>query len=488
MRPVHRHHGTTAFHRGLAAPHSSYFSKYRSGGKFGRLFPGLPPLRVRGKTEEELREALFKLGSPGGPMDPGKKDDPANQKIPAGFVFLGQFIDHDVTLDTTSSLERQNDPEGIQNFRTPVLELDSVYGSGPEASPWLYEGPRLLVDPEHGRDQIPRNRINTALIGDPRNDENLLISQLHLAFLRFHNRVVDALEADGVAPENLFEEAQRIVRWHYQWVIVHEFLPLTVGQKLVDDVYTADCEGYGRRFYDWRYEPFIPVEFAVAAYRFGHSQVPGRLQVNDQFKIKGDPKIPLFDRDEVGDADPDDLSGFGLRAPRRYVDWKYLFATGEGQEQPSRKIDRFLSRPLFDLPFIPAPPPGSPPGGPAENPVSLAARNLLRGHTFGLPSGQSVACAMCETPLAPDDLEELEDLGLDRHTPLFYYVLKEAQVVAKGERLGPVGGRIVAEVLVGLLEGDRHSYVRANPKWTPADEGLGTDEGFRIADLVTFGD
>lgn len=472
--PQGTYHGSHSFHRGMDVPCSKYFAS----GKFGRLFPTLPALALPGVNEAGLRAKLNDLGAPGGPMDPAAGQDKANDKIPAGFVFLGQFIDHDVTLDTTSSLERQNDPEGIVNFRTPLLELDNVYGSGPEVDPWLYEGDKLLVEHEFGRGQIPRNSKRTALIGDPRNDENLIISQLQLVFLKLHNKVIDALAADGV-PEGgaRFREAQRIVRWLYQWVIVHEFLPLTVGKKLVDDVYTADCSGHGRRFYNWRHEPFIPVEFAVAAYRFGHSQVPAQLQVNKDFEVVGK-RVPIFDRNAGGPpGDPDDLSGFGLRAARRWVNWKFFFATTSTKPQPSRRIDRVLSKPLFDLPFITPTP---------ESPSSLAARNLLRGQTFGLPSGQSVACAMCIEPLAKADLAEVAALGFDERTPLFYYILEEARVVGKGQRLGPVGGRIIAEVLIGLLEGDRMSYVRANPKWTPADEilGLGADVG--MADLINL--
>jgi hypothetical protein len=457
----------------MNAPHSKYFAS----GKFGRLFPTLPPLFHRDKSEEDLRGALVDLGATGGPMDPTGQADPDNPDVPAGFGFLGQFIDHDITFDTTSSFERQNDPEGIENFRTPALELDSVYGSGPEVTPYFYapDGVRLLVEQEHGRDQLPRNTIGTAVIGDPRNDENLIISQLQLAFLKFHNAVVDAIEP-VCEPEHLFEEAQRIVRWHYQWIVLHEYLPLTVGQDLVDDIYDV-CGGGGRQFFNWRHKPFIPVEFAVAAYRFGHTQIPGALKVNDDFTSNGSDEIPLFDRNEVGDSDPDDLQSFGLRAPRRYVDWKYLFETSNTNPQPSKQIDSVLAPPLFDLPFVP---PGSR--------ASLAVRNLERGHAFGLPSGQAVACAMCIDPLSPSDLSDVASLGFDKVTPLWFYILKEAEVVESGKRLGPVGGRIVAEVLIGLLEGDRQSFVRADPKWTPANEGIGTDADFKIADLLKFAD
>ena len=455
MSQVMTYHGAHTFHRGINAPQSRYYAQ----GKFGRLFPSLPP-------HFPSQHALLELGKPGGAMDPGEMKNEDNLDIPAGFVFLGQFIDHDITFDPTSSLERQNDPEAIQNFRTPLLELDSVYGSGPNASPHFYEKDKatLLIDRAAPRD-LPRNSIGTALIGDPRNDENVLISQLHLAFLKFHNAVVKA--------GHDFESAQQLVRWHYQWIVLHDFMPKMVGQELVDEVYTGDCYKTGRKFYNWRNEPFIPVEFAVAAYRFGHTQIPGRLKVNDQFRVNGGFEVPLFDANEIGDADPDDLSG-GARADRRFVDWKYLFATGNGAHQPSKQIDTVLSGPLFKLPFFIQ----------TGEISSLAQRNLLRGLHFSLPSGQSIARAMCIDPLTRDELADVSDLGFDVDTPLWFYILREAQLRAGGKRLGPVGGRIVAEVLIGLLEGDRLSFVRMDPKWKPT---LGKTAGeFSIVDLLEY--
>ena len=304
------HHGSRAFHRGMHAPHSTFFAS----GKFGRLFPTLPALFHRDKTGAELREALVRLGARGGPMDPATgASNPDNAGVPAGFAFLGQFIDHDVTLDTTSSFERQNDPEGIANFRTPALELDSVYGSGPAVTPHLYQprSAKLLLDYEHKRDQIARNSANTALIGDPRNDENLVIQQLQLAFIRFHNAVVDAIEPD-VRREHLFEEAQRITRWHYQWIVLHEYLPLTVGQDLVDEVYDVCAPRAGRRYFNWRNTPFIPVEFSVAAYRFGHSQIPSALRLNDDLQRRR-PRPPVRPR-RAGRRRPRRL--LRVRAPR----------------------------------------------------------------------------------------------------------------------------------------------------------------------------
>ena len=263
-------------------PHSTYYDR----GRFGRLFP---TLHAFASNSPSVRDNLFELGKPEGIMDANDPPPPTNPLAPtpgnpdnpnqtAGFTFLGQFLDHDITFDPTSSLERQVDPEAVNNFRTPALELDNVYGSRRGASPHLYDqtspgGIKLLIDDEAPND-LPRNSQNTAIIGDPRNDENLIVSQLHLAFLKFHNAVIDWVLDSGVSsPNEAFDEAQRLVRRHYQWIILHEFLPATVGQGLVDDVLEK-----GRRFYNWRNEPFIPVEFSVAAYRFGHSQVrPGYI-------------------------------------------------------------------------------------------------------------------------------------------------------------------------------------------------------------------
>ena len=471
------HHGQLYLRDGFP-PHSPFYDK----GKFGRLFPTLPPFST---DNPSVRESLLELGKPGGLMDahdvlpptdpltpnPNNRDNPDQT---AGFTFLGQFLDHDITLDTASSLERQTDPEAIENFRTPSFELDNVYGSGRGANPHLYDqsspgGAKLLLDAGFPKD-LPRNSQGTAIIGDPRNDENLIVSQLHLAVLKFHNAVVDHVMAHGINdPNRAFDEAQRLVRWHYQWIIVHEFLPKTVGKTLVKDVLEK-----GRKFYKWNNDPFIPVEFSVAAYRFGHSQVrPGYIA-----NFAGDNGQPftrhLFDATLPDGPDPEDLRG-GKRAPRRFVDWPTFFDLGDGRHKPNKRIDTKLSSTLFQLPFT----------GPnlPSNPASLAQRNLLRHLTFGLPSGQAVAKAMAIKPLDEDELSALKPLDLHRRTPLWYYILREAELKKDGKTLGPVGGRIVAEVFLGILQGDRLSYLRQDPEWTPT---LGETDDFRIVDLLRF--
>ena len=484
-------------------PRSTYYGQ----GKFGRLFPTLPPFAA---DTTAVRNALKVLGEKDGIMDADDEMDiaanpdlakdlildpalnannPNNPAHSAGMTFLGQFLDHDMTFDPTSSLERQVDPEAIRNFRNPLLELDSLYGSGPGASPHLYDqsaaggGIKLLVEEIPGavavsaggfaRFDLPRNSQNTALLGDPRNDENLIFSQLHTSMLRFHNAVVDHVRNDlGLThPGEVFDEAQRLVRWHYQWIVVHEFLEKTVGRAVVDDILEK-----GRKFYKWRNQPFIPVEFSVSAYRFGHSQVrpsyrsnfgPTPANINSHvFKL-------IFNDSRPDGPDPNDLRG-GKRAPTRFIDWQTFFDFGDGHVRPNKKIDTRLSTVLFDLP-------GFAPG----DVQSLAQRNLLRHLTFGLPSGQRVARAMDLPVLDADDLDDLEPLKLHKRTPLWFYILREAEVQKDGKQLGRVGGRIVAEVFIGLLQGDPLSYMKQDPGWTPTLPSANADT-FEMTDLLQF--
>jgi hypothetical protein len=478
---------------GVFTPRSTFFDH----GRFGRLFPTLPPFA---SDTPLVRAVLTELGRSGGPMDAGDDlsdpialitnparsvNNPDNPRMSAGMTFLGQFLDHDMTFDPTSSLARAQDPESIFNFRIPALDLDSVYGGGPGVSPHLYDRTvddgqtSLLVEVNPGsetksvdgrpRFDLPRNSQGTALIGDHRNDENLIVGQLHLAFLRFHNRVVDDIRGTLgplATTAEVFAEAQRLVRWHYQWLILHEFLPLTCGEQVVSSILID-----GRRFYDWRHAPYVPVEFSVAAYRFGHSQVRPSYRANfgTSASDPGQQFFGLIFNSALSGVDPDDFRG-GSRAPRRFIDWQTFFDFGDGRVRHNKRIDTRLSSVLFHLL-----------GQPAPQPTSLATRNLLRNLTMEVPSGQRVAAAMNEAPLSLADLADLAELGLDRQTPLWFYILREADVRTAGEHLGPIGGRIVAEVIVGLIEGDPSSYLSLEPDWTPS---YGSNDTFVMTDLL----
>lgn len=487
-----------------APPRSSYHDQ----GRFGRMFSELPPFA---SDTPRVRHALLEIGKVGGIMDAKdnlaagpralladanlSRNNPDNPAMGAGMTFLGQFIDHDLTFDPTSSLERQADPEQIANFRTPTLALDNIYGAGPGGTPHLYDqvnggGFKFLIEETGtpGKHDLPRNSQNVALVGDPRNDENLIVSQLQLAFLLFHNRVFDYVQ-DELRVHDLgeaFNEAQRLVRWHYQWILIHEFLRLTCGEAIVRDVLDN-----GRKFYKWRRSPFIPVEFSVAAYRFGHSQVRPSYRSN----FTGDGGVPLFlfifDPASTGESpSSDDLSG-ARRKPWRFIDWPTFFDFHDGNLRNNKRIDTTLSTPLFVLPGSVVPNPD-----PLRNPQSLAQRNLLRHLTFALPSGQSVARYMSKEltragldPLSDDAFSDLKDLGMNDRTPLWFYILREAQVMHEGKQLGPVGARIVAEVFIGLLEGDETSYLVQDPEWEPELPTLDParqNEDFTMVDLLTY--
>ena len=433
-------------------------------GRFGRMFR-LPPFIPSDGRIREIADLM---------VDAGPNPSADNPTIPAGYTYLGQFIDHDVTFDPVSSLDRQNDPEALVNFRSPRFDLDSLYGRGPADDPFLYDDTRgrqrMLVQRHDDEDDLPRNHQQVALIGDPRNDENIFVSQLHLTMLKFHNAVVEKVESDRTlrrGSETVFETAQRIVRWHYQWLVVHDFLRRTVGEdtlgRVLDDA-APDGAKVRRKFYVWRNDPYIPVEFSVAAYRFGHSQVRARYRLNTFVGA-----LPVFTKDPIDEAPQTHFAGFRILPPRWTIEWARFFevdGAGKDERQLSRSIDTKLAAPLVELP----------PEIGGTTP-SLILRNLTRGARLALPSGQDVAAHMGASVLTD------EELGLPGGgpAPLWYYVLKEAEVRADGRSLGPVGGRIVAEVFLGLLEKDPSSYLRNDPSWRPF---LGEDGDFTMPDLI----
>lgn len=506
-----RFHGSRL--RGIESVTSSFSTQ----GRFGRMFRNVPIFEHQPDNLENLAKSMI---APNNPDDlkpvpiPFPLDEQENPIIPAGYTYFGQFIDHDITFDPTSSLQRQNDPDALHNFRTPRFDLDSVYGLGPSGQPYLYvSGNKPVPHPKYGFDQrgimflfderetvselmeadLPRNFSGRAVIGDPRNDENLIISQLQLTFLKFHNRLVEyVFLQSGLTGEDLFLEAQRLVRWHYQWAVVHDFLPRIIdGNKygeqfnqpnVVDDIIIRDeyVIGQGKKgrifkknlkFYRWREEPFLPVEFSVAAYRFGHSMVRPSYFINDFVREeRNSVRIPVFS----GSDDPlENLNGFRPLPENWGIDWKYFFEVNDNfPPQLSYRIDTKLALPLSNLP------------GFASFP-NLAHRNLLRGLRMSLPSGQSVANAMGIQPLANADLE-LKKRGASNFmgdAPLWFYILREAEVLNGGTHLGPVGGRIVAEVLLGLIFGDSLSWINIEPNWQPP---LMQNGHFGMPELVSF--
>lgn len=408
--------------------------------------------------------------------------------IPAGYTYLGQFVDHDITFDATSTLHHANNPYALVDSRTPRLDLDSLYGLGPVVQPYLYDwhahshrGAKLLEGiGQPGKDvalcDLPRNVQGRALIGDPRNDENLIVSQLHLLFIRFHNTVVDRVGAENrrMSGIELFEQARRIVRWHYQWIVAHDFLPRVVGKTMAASVLRsgAGTEGpkVSRKFYRWRDDPLIPVEFSAAAFRFGHSMVRQDYGING-----GMPSVRILPAS--GGSELLHLGGFRPLPRSLEIEWdRFFFRTETKRSNFAMRINQIISTPLFHIP----------PRG-----AALPRLNLERGQALGLPAGADVARAMGEPPLTEVELK-LQSIAPDTAraalfsaTPLWYYILREASLRAGGMHLGPVGGRIVAEVLAGLLEADPSCYLHRRPAWRPElpSARKGT---FTMPDLLRF--
>ena len=524
-------------------------------GRFGRIFRSLPPaswspdaLVALGKAmtaEPERDDQNPDLPAAEPETSAHLQDDEENAGISAGYTYLGQFIDHDITFDPASSLQQQNDPNGLVDFRTPRLDLDSLYGRGPGDQPYMYVGNKfrlgraLLENTKQTKVRdLPRfddpfnPGAKRALIGDKRNDENVIVSQLHAAMLQLHNKLVEQ------HPTLPFEEIQRQVRWHYQWIVVNDFLPKICGKQTVQSI----LPGLGLHspiwqhepkfaLYHYREEPFMPIEFAAAAFRFGHSMVRPIYRLNTELQGGDDRERATADEKRRGldgrffvfaGVQQRGLNGFDEFPKEWAINWSLFFDIkgsgakgGKERAQPAYKLDTSLTNPLGFLPEFSQPVSGGPPltvsklqavQADPTNPSNLAVRNLLRGMSMGLPSGQDIALALGIKPIEDKNLRigkaVLKDwpnsptlVSLDASfagkAPLWYYVLAEAQYEwvqratedpakdATPLHLGTIGGRIVAETLIGLLWGDGHSYLRQAPNWQPS--------GIRhMGDLLAF--
>lgn len=427
-----------------------------------------------------------------------------------------------------TTLIQHSDPDAVTDFRTPALDLDNVYGRGPSDQPYMYDtsGVKFLLGDAlaNGTPDLARNNATPrrALIGDPRNDENSIVSQFQALMLRFHNRVVE----DN--PELEFPAQQRVVRWHYQWVVVHDFLSKIVSAPVLEELKTNGRFDRSKlKFFHWKNDPFMPVEFSVACYRLGHSMVrPGyRLNDDDTTLLPIFPIPPNAIKD-IPAGMALGLTGFQEMASNRGIDWgrfidlegdvrayggdpdtvKPATADMKARLQFAYRIDTSVVTPLSILPATVA----------SDPPPSLPQRNLLRGFELGLPTGQDVAQAMGITPLTDEEIVigkavdapsgddvvgKLSDLpqlsAFFGKCPLWTYILAEAALTQTTlnipvtpptkittPQLGPVGGRIVAEVFLGILFGDQDSFLSLQPNWTPTIRGKGT--AFALRDIVAY--
>jgi hypothetical protein len=427
--------------------------------------------------------------------------------IPAGYTYLGQFIDHDLTFDKTPLGPDVSPAEMLQN-RSPALDLDSLYGAGPGRTPRFFEANRRKLktgatvrtsnaNPGARGFDVPREGAK-ALIPDRRNDENLAVAQTHAAFIRFHNRVVEELAS--VPADQRFRQARRAVTKHYQWTIRHDYLPRICDPAVVDDVFLN-----GRKVFEVGVDPTavptMPVEFSIAAFRLGHSMVRASYQWNAVFGPDIATLPTLFDFSGT--------SGFLTKAnplPANWpADWRRLYdfpAAGHpslkappGKFNRAMRIDTRLVDPLATLPLrtlgLDRPP------RPRIR-LNLAFRNLERARMVKLASGQGMVRFLGEKGITIKALTkaQIRDgdggaslAGLNTqqrqafldHTPLWFYVLREAEL--NGGRLAGVGARIVAETFHRAMEGSRDSIVRDTafkPEFGP------DDHTFNMPDLLFF--
>lgn len=433
---------------------------------FKRLFSGLPAYRPPD-------EVLEHLGEPNGPMSERESlwsensyDSPT---LPAGHTFFAQFLIHDLTYELVRRMSTNRTPRKVQGGPSS-LRLQSLYGPGPEMAPHLYGfygqdyfSGRLLDSPSGTKHDLPRNRQGRALIADPRNAENVVLAQLHLGMLRFHNAVVDHLPSKGDRGPALFDEAQRQARWHYQWAILYDFLPRIMDPTIVEEALERDFSHEERA-------RGLPLELAMGVFRYVYSQVRLKYQIND------DADVTLVPADDTSDTL---LRHRSQSIPSRLaVDWSHFFEINGSSPQASKLIDTKITPAFLNLPLIDDPRPAR---------RSVAVRFFLQAKRAGLPSGEAVAQALGEPSRLPRTTA-LRKLGLDK-TPLLYYVLAEAEHQYKAseeDRLGPVAGQLLANTVVRLLRRDPQSFLNAHPDFSPASEFTDENDDFGIGQLITI--
>ena len=467
---------------------------------------------------ESTRAGLFALGkemADQGAPGPGNPMAALDSQMPAAFTYLGQFIDHDITARTdregpVTAIGNAEpivplDPDVVvrtlRNGRRSQFDLDSVFGDGPglagsvagkdakTESQVLYDADlKLRVFDAGERFDLPGREQKTdgngkpvfaAVVADMRNDENINVSQLHTAFLKFYNRVYAAQSGTNVAR---YVRARQLVRWAYQCIVVNDYLMTVCDQGVVSDTLAN-----GPRFYGdmaGRSGAFMPLEFSVAGFRFAHSMIRPFYRIND---ISGEVKL----LDILGTNAKEtnfDAGGDNQLVAERVVDWKHYVGP---TAQRTRKIDTKIAHDLFTLPF-------RAPGDPIL--THLARSNLFRGYSLSIPTGQAICDGFGVRFLSAAEILDGEDTAIKdiveaayfhHRTPLWYYVLREATIQQSGERLGEIGSRLVCETMIGSLKQDANSYLNNRSDPAVRSNGIDVKPGAggvirNLVDLLTF--
>jgi hypothetical protein len=466
--------------------------------------PDLKPI-----PPDEVVEKLFNLRQPTVNLDSVYGDGPtfhANRPTQARALYDGiKFRIGSVALNPPPPA-----PQAIPGVPIPPDRLEGPDNTFVAVDP-LRDLPRIgslidagVVKAEDFTEEL-RNRPNfrqTALIADARNDENLIVAQLHVAFLRFHNNVVDWLKAhqprhghEMQSERDIFRRARQLTRWHHQWLVVNDFLKTITMAGTADKV----LRERGRHYSNCHRPLFMPLEFSVAAYRFGHTMVRGAYDHNRNFGRPEAGQSPVINSAPfnllfsfTGKATPPFRGGSDVLPFNWIIEWdRFVDKHSPQPDRFARKIDTRLAPPLTQLLNE-----GNSQNDPQIKAVlkHLAKRNLLRGYLLSLPTGQGVAQVMDVRPLSEEELKRgnseatnkaLTDNGFLTRTPLWYYVLKEAEVRAGGNSLGEIGSRIVCETIIGQLLHDPDSYLSRHQAWTP-DLGVRLPGGEQIRTIRDF--
>lgn len=406
---------------------------------FARLFPELDPLFV---SDLQLKKLALTMQD---------WDHQQSQTISNGLAIFSQFLAHDMTFEVTSSLLPGKTADQFVNERTINLDLDCLYGQ-PNQSFYYDQKDRdkakLLLGKHykfHGRQwyDLLRNQQHIAIIPDARNDENIIVSRFQALMIRFHNKVVDYLRECG-EKENIFEKARRLTTWHYQWLIVQKYLRGMMDPTIFRSILEEGCQYYTQ-------PTALPLEFSGAAFRVGHSQSLDQLHINATTEVEL-LKLGAFEQME------------------EYVDWRYLFDFGDGKVQFAKALDTKIANSFHRIPFISS-------DDPFEK--SLPFRNLKRGVSYQLPSGEQLAQRLQYEPVWVEETAQLNLQG----TPLWYYILREAEILGEGEHLGPVGSTLLGECFFTILRHDDRSYMKIHPRWHPQ---FGRAGKFDFSDLIQF--
>lgn len=448
-------------------------------------------------------DAFDKLGRLGAAMitDKGLLGPTGQEAI---LTYFGQFVDHDITLNTDSDPDQLEEfavapadgnltrnsrdavRDVIKNGRMPSLRLDSLYGDGTEVEDLLRDGAKLKVGAttagapndlprlQHTAPQLIDNADtfpSTALIGDGRNDENLIVAQLHLAFIRFHNEVVDRLSED-LDDEEKFAKAREQTILHYQWLVLHAYLPRICENGVLGQVIATQAQ----RFVDFTgTDEKMALEFSVAAFRFGHSMIRSAYEFNDTFGTSPGKLNARLEELFTFTGGRSRLPGALL--PHIWViDWNNFLISADDSDLNARPTDTSIAEGLDAL-F-------------QENPAlrNLPARNLRRSYVLSIPTAQQVLDDLGSksgiSPLSKDELMGfadglLEELGYLEDTPLWFYILLEAELRGDSKHLGDLGSLIVAETLIGLLVKDGKSIWHVGSgkdrKWHPSESSIAAD-------------